>query len=157
MMNLNATLIGEIFIFCVFIGFVMLFVWPPLVTMMEERKQMIADGLAAAEKGNRDAELAEIKAKETINEAKTKAAKILEQAEQRAHAVIEASQVKAREEGQRLIDMAQVDIEQQVNAARDSLIQEVTGLAMQGASRILNAEVNEQTSARLVDEMIKEG
>ena len=71
--------------------------------------------------------------------------------------MIEASQVKAREEGQRLIDMAQADIEQQVNAARESLIQEVTGLAMQGASKILNAEVNEQTSARLVDEMIKEG
>ena len=157
MMNLNATLFGEILIFCVFIWFVMKFIWPPLIKVMEERKQTIADGLAAAEKGNRDAELAQVKAKETINEAKTKAAKILEKAEQRAHAVVEASQGKAREEGERLIGMAQTDIQQQMVAARESLIQEVTGLAMQGASKILNAEVNEKTSARLVDEMIKEG
>jgi F-type H+-transporting ATPase subunit b len=156
MMNLNATLFGEILIFCVFIWFVMKFVWPPLVTMMEERKKTIADGLAAAEKGHRDAELAQVKAKETINEAKAKAAKILEQAEQRAHSVVEASQVRAREEGERLVEMAQGDIQQQTIAARDQLIKEVSGLAMQGASKILNAEVNKETSARLVDEMIKE-
>jgi len=157
MMNLNATLFGEILIFCVFIWFVMKFVWPPLVTMMEERKKQIADGLAAAEKGHRDAELAQVKAKETINEAKAKAAKILEQADQRAHSVVEASQVKAREEGERLIAMAQGEIEQQTIAAREQLMQDVSDLAMKGASKILNAEVNKETSARLVDEMIKEG
>ena len=157
MMNLNATLLGEILIFCVFIWFVMKFIWPPLVTMMEERKQQIADGLAAAEKGHRDAELAQIQAKEAINDAKAKAAKIVEQAELRAHSVIDASQVKAREEGQRLIEMAQGEIQQQVVAARESLLQEVTGLAMQGAQKILNAEVNKENSAHLVDEIIKEG
>ena len=72
MMNLNATLLGEILIFCVFIWFVMKFVWPPLVTMMEERKQAIADGLAAAEKWYRDAELAEIKLKKLLMKQKPK-------------------------------------------------------------------------------------
>ena len=156
-MDLNATLLGEILIFCVFIWFVMKFVWPPLVTIMEERKKVIADGLAAAEKGHRDAELAQKQANETINDAKTKAAKILEQAEVRASSVVEASQVRAREEGARLVAMAQGDIEQQVIAAREKLLAQVSELASRGASKILNTQINQETNTRLVDEMIKEG
>ena len=156
-MDLNATLLGEILIFCVFIWFVMKFVWPPLVSIMEARKKAIADGLAAAEKGHRDGQLAQIQANETINDAKTKAAKIVEQAEVRANSVVEASQVRAREEGARLVEMAQGDIEQQVIAAREMLLAQVSQLAIQGASKILNTQVNKETSARLVDEMIKEG
>ena len=156
-MDLNATLLGEILIFCVFIWFVMKFVWPPLVSIMEARKKAIADGLAAAEKGHRDAELAKLQAQETINDAKTKAAKIVEQAEHRAQSVVDASTVRAREEGARLVEIAQGEIEQQVIAAREMLLAQVSQLAIQGASKILNTQVNRETSARLVDEMIKEG
>jgi F-type H+-transporting ATPase subunit b len=156
-MDLNATLLGEILIFCVFIWFVMKFVWPPLVTIMEARKKIIADGLASAEKGLRDGELAQLQANETIRDAKMKAAKILEQAEVRAGAVMEASQARAREEGERLVGMAQGEIEQQVIAAREKLLAEVSELAMKGASKILNSQITHETNARLVDEMIKEG
>ena len=156
MMNVNATIIGQVITFAIFIWFVMKFVWPPLIKMMEERKAAIADGLAAAEKGHRDAELADIKAKETLTEAKAKAAQILEQAEKRANQVVEASKQKAHDEGARLIEMAQGEIEQQVIAARAELMQEVSALAISGAEKILNAEVDKATNARLVDEMMKE-
>ena len=58
-MNINLTLIAQMASFVVFVMFVMKYVWPPLVKAMEDRKAKIADGLAAAERGAHEKELAE--------------------------------------------------------------------------------------------------
>ena len=52
-MNINLTLIGQSLAFVVFVWFCMKFVWPPIVTALNDRKTKIADGLAAAEEGSR--------------------------------------------------------------------------------------------------------
>jgi len=62
-MNINATLIGQSIAFFVFVWFVMKFVWPPLIAALDERKKTIADGLAAAERGQNEQALAEKKLK----------------------------------------------------------------------------------------------
>ncbi len=155
-MNINATLIGQVITFAIFIWFVMKFVWPPVVNMMEERRKKIADGLAAAEKGHRELELAQIKAQEKMVEAKAQAAKVIEQANQRASYIIEESKDKARDEGKRLLNLAQAEIEQERNMARETLLKEVSTLAVAGAEKILGQRVDQEQNARLVDEMIGE-
>ncbi|MDF1653865.1 MAG: F0F1 ATP synthase subunit B [Coxiellaceae bacterium] len=155
-MNINATLIGQVITFAIFIWFVMKFVWPPVVNMMEERRKKIADGLAAAEKGHRELELAHIKAQEQMVEAKAAAAKVIEQANQRASYIIEESKDKARDEGKRLLNLAQAEIEQERNMARETLLKEVSTLAVAGAEKILGQRVDQEQNARLVDEMIGE-
>lgn len=155
-MNLNATLIGQIITFAIFIWFVMKYVWPPVVNMMEERRKKIADGLAAAEKGHRELELAHIKAQEEMRDAKATAARVIEQANQRASHIVEDAKTKAREEGDRLLALAQAEIEQERNVARESLLKEVSTLAVAGAEKILGQQVDQQQNTRLVDEMIGE-
>jgi F-type H+-transporting ATPase subunit b len=155
-MDLNATLFGQIITFAVFIWFVMKFCWPPLVNIMEERKQKIADGLAAAEKGHRELELAAIKAEEQMIEAKAQAAKIVEQASVRAARMVEDAKQVARDEGERLIHLAETEVEQLQHAARESLLREVSTLAVAGAERILKKEVDTEQGSRLVDELIGE-
>ncbi|MDF1761341.1 MAG: F0F1 ATP synthase subunit B [Coxiellaceae bacterium] len=155
-MNINATLIGQVITFAIFIWFVMKFVWPPVVNMMEERRKKIADGLAAAEKGHRELELAHIKVQEQMAEAKAQAAKVIEQANQRASYIIEESKDKARDEGKRLLNLAQAEIEQERNMARETLLKEVSTLAVAGAEKILGQRVDQEQNARLVDEMIGE-
>lgn len=155
-MDLNATLFGQIITFAIFIWFVMKYVWPPLINIMEERKQKIADGLAASEKGHRELELAAIKTKEQLADAKAEAAKIVEQANHRAAHIVEEAKSKAREEGDRLLQLAQAEIEQEKHAARESLIREVSGLAVTGAERILSHNIDGNASAKLIDELIGE-
>ncbi|MDF1795347.1 MAG: F0F1 ATP synthase subunit B [Coxiellaceae bacterium] len=155
-MNINATLIGQVITFAIFIWFVMKFVWPPVVNMMEERRKKIADGLAAAEKGHRELELAHIKAQEQMVEAKAAAAKVIEQANQRAGYIIEESKEKARDEGKRLLNLAQAEIEQERNMARETLLKEVSTLAVAGAEKILGQRVDQEQNTRLVDDMIGE-
>lgn len=155
-MNLNATLIGQVITFAIFIWFVMKYVWPPVVNMMEERRKKIADGLAASEKGHRELELASVKAEEAMREAKMQAAQVIEQANQRASFIIEEAKGKAREEGERLLTLAQSEIQQERHVARETLLKEVSGLAVAGAEKILGLQIDQQHNARLVDEMIGE-
>ena len=90
-MDINLTLIGQALTFGIFVWFTMKFVWPPIVKVMRERQQQIADGLAAAEKGSRDLEEAQMKAEGIISEAKANAAAIMDGANSRANATIEES------------------------------------------------------------------
>lgn len=155
-MNLNLTLFGQMLTFAVFVWFTMRFVWPPLMQALEERREKVAAGLAAAEKGQRDLELAKHKVDEMLLEAKGQAAQIIEQANQRANHIVEEAKGRARVEGDRLITIAKSDIEREFNSARETLMGEVSSLVMTGAEKILQQEVNKSANDRLVDQLINQ-
>ncbi len=155
-MDLNLTLLGEMITFAIFVWFTMKYVWPPLMKAMEDRRKKIADGLAAGEQGQRELEMARIKVKEQLLEAKTEAAMILEQANQRAGHIVEAAKGKAREEGDRLLQLAQGEIEQEYNAAKDQLMQKVSKIAVAGAEKILQREVDKAGNDRLVADLVSD-
>jgi F-type H+-transporting ATPase subunit b len=153
-MDLNATLIGQAITFALFVWFTMKFVWPPITKVMQERQQQIADGLAAAEQGKRDLELAQHKSTEIINEAKAGAAVILEQANQRANTTIEESKQRARDEGDRLSKMAEEDVEQQFTAARIKLMEEISDLTLASTRKVLGSAVNADINKELVNQLV---
>lgn len=154
-MNMNLTLLGEMLTFAVFVWFTMRFVWPPLTKALEDRQAKIADGLAAAEKAERDLELAQHKVTELLTEAKAQSAQIIEQANQRANHIIEEAKARAREEGDRLLAIAKDDIEREFHTAKAELLSQVSALAISGAEKILQKEVNKSANDQLVSEMVK--
>lgn len=155
-MSINATLLGQIIWFVLFVAFCMKFVWPPIVAALEERKQKIADGLSAADRAQRDLELAQEKATSNLKEAKDKAAEIIEQANKRANQIVEEAKEQARAEGQRLVDQAQAEIDQTINQAREQLRKEVASLALAGAEKVLAAEVNRDAHGKMLDQLAAE-
>ena len=155
-MNLNLTLLGEMLTFIVFVWFTMRYVWPPLMTALETRKEKIAAGLAAAEKGKRDLESASHKVAEILLQAKTQAAQLIEQANQRANHIIEEGKARARTEGDRLLEVAKNEIAREAQAARDSLLRELSSFVVAGAEKILQHEVNKSVNERIVAELIKD-
>ncbi|MFL0797721.1 MAG: F0F1 ATP synthase subunit B [Cellvibrionaceae bacterium] len=152
-MNFNATLIGQTIAFIVFIIFCMKYVWPPIVTAMAERQKKIAEGLEAADRAERDLELAQQKASEQMREAKEQAAGIIDQANKRANQIVDEAKEKAREEGDRLKAAAQADIEQEVNRAKEELRSKVATLVLTGAEQVLESSVDAQAHAQLVDKL----
>ena len=155
-MNINLTLIGQAIWFALFVAFCMKFVWPPISRALEERKQKIAEGLSAADRAERDLELAQEKATANLKEAKEKAAEIIEQANRRANQIVEEAKDQARTEGERLIAKAQSEIEQEVNQAREQLRKEVSALALNGAEKVLGGEINRDTHRQLLDQLAAE-
>ncbi len=141
-MSINATLIGQMITFTLLVWFTMQYVWPPLIEALDERKKKIAEGLAAAEKGQEDIKLAEKKAMKYLKEAKTESANIIALAQKRANEVVEESKETAKLEGERMIESAKAQIEQEMQQAKETLRKEVSLLAIKAAEQILQEEVD---------------
>ena len=152
-MNINLTLIGQSVTFLVFVWFCKAYVWSAIRKAMEEREQKIAEGLEAADRADRDLELAKEKAAQTLREAKEEAASIIESANKRATQIVEEAKEQAVAEGDRLLAKAKADIEQEANRAKEELRGKVAALALAGAEKVLAAEINEQAHGELVNNL----
>ncbi len=150
-MNINLTLIGQSITFAVFVWFCMRFIWPPIVNALEARRKTIADGLAAADRGKHELELAAKRASETLHDAKQKAAEIIAQAEKRGAQIIDEAKQAAKVEGDRQIVAARAEIDQEVFRAREQLREQVALLVMAGAEKVLRREVDARAHAELLE------
>lgn len=155
-MHINFTLIIQMLVFIAFIWFTMRFVWPPLEGALNERQNKIADGLAAAERGQRELELAQHRVKEDLKQAKTQASDIIEKAHHRANQLIEEAKLEARTEAQKIAQLAKEQLALEVTHAKEKLRKNVAELAMASAEKIIRREVDEATSRSLVDNFIEE-
>jgi len=150
------TLLGQVLTFAVLVWFIKRFLWGPLTQIMEDRKTRIADGLAAAEHGKREQQLAEDRAKGLLHDAKLQSADIISRAEKRAGEIIDEAKADARGEGERLIIAAHAEIEQETNRVKEDLRGQVVSIAIAGASKVLEREVNEQTHNELLTKLAAE-
>lgn len=149
-MNLNITLVTQMIVFLLLVVFTMKFVWPHIMNALEERKKRIADGLAAAEKGEKALTEAKSNADEVLREARSRALQIEDQARKRANEIIDQAKQTAISEGERLVAAAQQRTELEINRAREQLRKEVATLAIRGASQLLEREVDPRTHSELL-------
>jgi F-type H+-transporting ATPase subunit b len=134
----------------------MKFVWPKIIDAMEERSRKIAAGLAAAEKGKADLVQADQRAEAIVKEARAKAAQILDQAGKRSNEMVDEAKGTAIAEAERLVAQAHEDAALESTRARESLRREVGRLAVEGASRLLEREIDPKTHAELLDKLAAE-
>ncbi|KTD72424.1 F0F1 ATP synthase subunit B [Legionella tucsonensis] len=155
-MEINLTLIVQMLVFAAFVLFTMKLVWPPLAKAMEERQDKIADGLAAAERGRKELELAQHRVKDELKQAKVQSADIIEKANKRAAQIIEEAKEAAKHEAQMQVKLAQEQLLQQINHAKDALRKQVANLAITGAEKILMREIDAKANTALLDNLIEE-
>lgn len=155
-MNINLTIIGQAIAFAIFVMFCMKYVWPPITAALAERKKKIAEGLDAADRAERDLQLAQEKATENMRKGKEEAAAIIEQANKRANQIIDEAKEKALEEAGRVKAAKEAELEQEVNQAREALRSQVATLALAGAEKVLEASIDEKAHAQLVEKLAAE-
>ena len=155
-MEINITLVVQMLVFITFVLFTMKFVWPPLSRALEERQDKIADGLASAERGRKELELAQHRVKTELKQAKAQAHEIIEKANYRAAELLEEAKEDARCEAQRQMKLAQEQFSQEVNSARASLRMQLATLSVAGAEKILRREVDLEVNKGLLDQLIEE-
>ena len=152
-MNITATLIGQMIVFTVLVWFIKGVMWEPILTAMQARQKRIADGLAAAEQGLQNEELAKQAAIDELKKAKTESAEIIAQAQKRASEIVEEAKGTATEEAGRVTTAAQAEIEQEVTRAREGLRSQVASLAVTGAEKILGKEIDAKAHAKALDDL----
>jgi len=152
-MNINVTLLWQMVFFVIFVWFSYKFVWAPIIGAINARKTTIADGLAAADKGQQAEEEGRKQAEQVVLEAKSQASEIISKAEKTGSEIVDEARVKAQSEGKRITEAAQDDIQTELNKARESLRGQVGELAVQGARQILGREVDAKAHADLLDQL----
>jgi F-type H+-transporting ATPase subunit b len=150
------TFLGQTIAMIVFVWFCMKYIWPLIMNMLEERQTAIADGLAAAEEGNRALQKAEGRVAEIVDDARGQARQIIDQANTRASSIVDEARVGAGEERERILTAAQGEVEQGVNRARDELRGQVGAIAVAGAEKILVREIDASAHKDLLDRLSAE-
>ena len=153
-MNINLTLIGQTIAFIVFVAFCLKYIWPPIMDALAARRKTIADGLAAAEKGQHQEELGKKRGAEIIVDAKARAQDILASAEKRRAEIIEQAKDEAKDEGERMLVAARVEIEQETHRAREALRGQLASLVIAGAGQILDKEIDDRAHHAMLDELV---
>jgi F-type H+-transporting ATPase subunit b len=151
--NITVTLIIQMLVFAIFVCVVMKFIWPIILGAMNEREKKIAAGLAAAEQGQKDLSEAKSRADDVIKEARTRALSIESQARTQANLIIEEARKAASLEGEKALASAKSQIELESNRARDSLRGQVVSLAVAGAKRVLEKEIDAKAHGELLDQL----
>jgi len=152
-MNINVTLFWQMVFFAIFVWFSYKYVWAPIIGAINARKTTIADGLAAADKGQQAEEEGRKAAEQVVNEAKAQASEIISKAEKAGSEIVEDAKAKAVSEGNRITSAAQDEIQTEMNKARESLRGQVGELAVQGARQILGREVDAKAHNDLLDQL----
>jgi F-type H+-transporting ATPase subunit b len=155
-MNINATLLGQTIMFAMFVWFCMKFVWTPIIAGLEQRKKHIADGLAEAERGKLDLELAAKRAAEILREAKEKAGLTIANGETRATQIIDEAKVQANTVRDQILASASAEVEQEVFRAKEQLRTQVSEIALAGAAKILGREIDAKAHNDLLDKLVTE-
>jgi len=155
-MHINLTLILQMISFAVFVWFCMKYVWPPLVRALEARRNKIAEGLAAAERGAQERELGRQQALDLMHKAKIDATEIVNQAQKRYNDILDQAKQDAQAESSRLKAAARAEIEQEINRAREELRERVAALAVAAAEKILQREIDAGAHKALVDSFAKQ-
>ena len=155
-MNINLTLLMQAIGFGLFIWFTAKFVWPPLMRAVETRQKQIAEGLAAGEQGRQNLVRAEKRIEDMLAEAKTKAAEIVAVGEKFRAETMDQAKVEAAAERERIIAAAKAEATQEYSAAREQLRNQVADLAVAGAAKILQREIDAKAHADLLDAIRRE-
>lgn len=155
-MDINATLIGQFITFAILVWFTTKFVWPPITKAMHDREKKIADGLEAADRSKRELEMAEHKAFAIIRDAKLQASQIIEQANMHGSQLIEEAKSNAKVEGQRIVGLAQGEIDKEVAQAKEVLKSQLATLAVAGAERIIKRNLDVSAQNDLLNSLAAE-
>ncbi len=155
-MNINLTLVGQTLTFALFVWFCMKYVWPPIVGALETRHRTIVDGLAAAERGRHELDLAAKRAAEILREARKGAAEILARADEHSIRIIDDARVAAKAEGGRQLTAARAEIELEVLRAREQLRGRVARLVVAAAGKVVAREVDARAHADLIENALNE-
>ncbi len=152
-MDINMTILGQTIAFMVFVWFCMKYVWPPLMSAIEDRQEKIAEGLEASQKGEKDMQRSKKRAKKRLAKAKVQAAEIIDQANKRHAQIVDSAKDDARTEATKIKVGAAAEIEQEIHRAKEQLRSQVAKLAVQGAEKILTRSVDANAHQDILDKL----
>ena len=155
-MNINLTLVVQMVVFATLVWGTMKWIWPVILAAMDERQRKIAQGLAAAEEGEKELSQARDKADAIVREARERANQIIDHAQHRGNEIVDQAKSAASAEAARIVAAAQQQIDLDTTRAKESLRREVAGIAVGAASKLLGREIDARAHADFLEQLAAE-
>ncbi|HXO99261.1 MAG TPA: F0F1 ATP synthase subunit B [Luteibacter sp.] len=155
-MEINMTFLGQMISFAILVWFTTKFIWPQLNGAIEERQKKVAEGLAAAERARAELKDADAKVAVEIKQARLQATEIIDKAQQQGNQILEKARAEATSEINRLKAQAQDEIASMAQRAREQLREQVGALAVRGAEKIVQREIDPAAHKALLDQLAAE-
>lgn len=144
-------------VFLIVLGILSKYGFSVIVKMVNGRKAYIDDSLRKAHEANEKLANIKVESDAILQEARERQAQVIKEAAATRDAIVEKAQDKAREEGNRLLSEAKVEIENQKRAATGEIRKQVATLSVEIAEKILKEKLgNEKAQMELIDRMLDE-
>ena len=154
-MNINATIIAQAVVMIVFVAICWRYIYPPILSVMQEREKKITDGLEAAKKADDSLEEAKLAYEKELKEAKAEAANILEKANNRASQIVTDASSKAEAEAEKIMTSAAKNIENETNKAKEELRQQMSDIIIDTTQKILDDEISKEKHEEILKQAVK--
>lgn len=155
-MNLNATLIGQLIAFALFVWFCMKYVWPPFISAIETRQAKIADALASAEKAKQEQADTKVLVEQELAKAREEAQNIIDLATKRRNEILDSVQAEAEAEKAKIIEQGYAEVESERKRVQEELRQKVAALAVAGAEKIVGRSIDAAANNDIIDKLVAE-
>ena len=155
-MNINATLLAQAVVMIVFVAICWRYIYPPILSVMQEREKKISDGLEAAKKADDSLEEAKLAFDKELNQAKAEAAEILEKANARASKIVSDASLKAESEAEKIMASAETAIENETNKAKEELRQQMSDIIIDTTQKILGDEISKEKHQEILKKAARE-
>ena len=139
----------------VFVAICWRYIYPPILSVMQEREKKIADGLEAAKKADDSLEEAKLAYEKELKEAKAEAANILEKANNRASQIVTDASSKAEAEAEKIMASASTNIENETNKAKEELRQQMSDIIIDTTQKILDDEISKEKHEEILKKAAK--
>lgn len=157
MLNIDiGTVIFAMVNFALLVLLLRLFLYKPVLAMLDKRRQAIDEALDQADRTRMEADEAEQRLQQRIAEAHLQADQILTQAKAQAEADSAQALLEARAEARRITEAAAQSIALERERALEAVRQQAAELAILAAEKALTQPLTEQQQQRLLDSFVEQ-
>lgn len=153
-MDLNATILGQMISFILFIIFCMKYIWPNIINTIEDRKNKILNEFSNIKRLKKQCNILEIENKNILEISKKKAKNIIDRANIQTIKILEIAKKDAEKEKQRIISEAYEEINLIKIKIKNDLIQETVILSTKMAKQIMQNIINKKNNNYNFDKII---
>ena len=148
--------ISQVISFCVVAFLLHRFAYKPVLKVLEERRQKIAQGLADAEKMKQELAAAQVKVQELLGQAGAQASRIIEEARNAAAKISEQEAQKAIATAQDIVNKAREASTAELAKMKADLRKEIGALAVKAAMQVTGKVLTPEDQRRLAEETNRE-
>lgn len=149
--SLNLTVIANWVNFGILVAVLSWLLFRPAKEFIQKKRKKIKSRIDNAQEKEKSARELKEERREELEKAKERRGEIIEQAERRAEEIIQEGRNKAEKEASRIVEQAKVEAEQEKQEALEELEEEYVDVALSGAERILEREIDREDHEKFID------